>query len=136
MCYELFLTLTGLDDQFSPSIFIPGIPLAGDNFTITCTVTGPDRLAAIPKLLWLVAVNPTMEIPVTEAEAIIGNVTIDDVVANGSASFSRALRFISIRTSQARQYSCTALLSGNSYTSMLRDLHVQSMSQLLLCNTM
>ena len=131
MCCELSLTLTGLDDSLlNSSISIPGIPFAGDNFTITCIVTGPDRLFDIPELLWLVVVNTTTEVPDTNAEAIIDNVTIGDVVANGSAVFSRMLAFTSIRTSQARRYSCKAFLSGISYESVFEDLHVQSMPQL------
>ena len=114
--------------------FIPGIPTAGDNFTITCIVTGPDRLVITPQLDWEVQINGMSLIPVTMAQSLIGTFTIEDVVItrNGGTNFSRTLSFITTRTSQARQYSCNVFILGILSDSEFADLHIQSMSQVLL----
>ena len=133
VCYKLFFSYTALEnDLFSYAVFIPGIPIAGDNFTITCIVTGPHRLVTTPQLDWGVEINHMPPIPVTEAEADIGFVTIGDMVIDGSANFSRTLSFTKIRTSQARRYTCEVFVSGVISESAFGTLAVQSMSQILL----
>ena len=130
---ELYLSYTALEDElFSSAIAIPGIPTAGDNFTMTCISTGPERLVDTPQLDWEVEINGMSPILVTEAEADIGLVIIGDIVITGSANFSRTLSFTKIRTSQARQYACQVFVSGIISQSAFGILAVRSMSQLLL----
>ena len=117
---------------FSSTISIPGIPTAGDNFTLTCIVIGPDRLVITPQLDWEVVINGMNPVPLTDAEADIGMVITGDTVNTGSANFSRMLSFTKIRTTQARQYVCTIFLSGIINDSEFGNLAVQSMSQLWL----
>ena len=113
-------------------IFIPGIPTAGDNFTMTCIVAGPKRLAITPQIDWEVQINDMAPVDVTLAEADIGVPNIGDTVATGSTNFSKTLSFTQIRTSQARRFLCKVFISGVISESKFGDLHVQSMS-LLLC---
>ena len=88
MIHELFVSYTVLDDSlFSSTISIPGIPIAGDNFIITCIVTGPDRLVITPQLDWEVKINGMILVLVAEAEADIGIVTIGDTIITGNANF-------------------------------------------------
>ena len=128
-CFE-FAALDD-DDHFQITNFIPGIPTAGDNFTITCNVTGPERLAITPQLKWEVQISGMSPVKVTSAEADIGVPTIGDTVATGSSNFSKTLSFTRIRTSQARRYLCDVFISGVISKSVFADIHVQSMSHLL-----
>ena len=129
MRYELFISYTALvDNLFSSAISIPGIPTAGDNFTITCIVTGPDKLTITPQIDWEVQINE-MSTPITEAETDIGIVTIGDIVITGSGNFSRTLSFTTIRTSQAQQYLCNIFISGVVSVSVVANLAVQGMFQ-------
>ena len=106
-------------------VFIPGIPTAGNNFTITCIVTGPDRLVITPDINWEVQISGMTPIPVTEAEADIGT-----IITTGRTNFSRTLSFTRIRTSQARRYLCDVFITGVISESQFGDLEIQSMSQL------
>ena len=121
-------------ENFDINVLIPGIPTAGDNFTITCIVTGPERLAITPQLDWEVQINGMSPIPVTMAQSSIGTFTIEDMVTtrNAGTNFSRTLSFTTTRTSQARRYSCNVFILGIISDSEFADLHIQSMSQLLL----
>ena len=128
-CFSKFAELQNIDFKIMTSI--PGIPTAGDNFTITCIVTGPERLAITPQLDWEVQINEMSPIPVADAEDDIGIVTTGNTVPTEIANFSRTLSFTRIRTSQARRYLCQVFISGVISQSAFADLHVQSMSQLL-----
>ena len=125
-CCLTFVGLNGSDFELEESV--PGIPTAGDNFTMTCMFIGPDRLAITPQLSWEVQIGGNSPIDVTSAEADIGTVTIGDTVTTGSATFSTTLSFTSIRTSQARRYLCNVFISGIIDSSVFADLDVQSMS--------
>ena len=129
----IFVELEGND--FDVLVSVPGIPTAGDNFTMNCTGTGPDRLVITPSLTWQVEVNGMTPVDVTLAEATIGTVTIGDLVVTGSATFSRTLTFTAVRTSQARPYSCNIFFSGIVSKSDFGDLHVRSKYQTLVSNT-
>ena len=122
------------DNNFQFMVSIPAIPTAGDNFTMTCIVTGPDRLVLTPQLEWRVEINGMSPVTVSEAEADIGTPTIGETVRTGSATFSSTLGFTKIRTSQARRYSCRVSISGIISSSAFGDLRVQSMSPLLSSN--
>ena len=130
MSCELFILYTVLDGNlFSSTISISGIPIAGDNFTITCIVTGPERLVITPQIDWEVLINGWRPVPIAWAEADIGIVTIGDIVITESGNFSRTLSFTTIRTSQAQRYSCDVFISGIISESVFADLAVQGMFQ-------
>ena len=127
MSHEPFISCTELDGNlFNSDVSVPGIPTAGDNFTMNCTVTGPDRLVLTPILTWQVEIiKGKPPVPVTMAVATIGLVTIGETVDTGSNTYSRTLTFTEFRTSQARPYSCNVFVTGVSF-SAFGDLHVQS----------
>ena len=119
------------DAYFGINTVIPGIPIAGDNFTMTCTVTGPDRLAITPQIDWEVQINGMQPSALTLVVDDIGVPTIGNTVAIGNGTFSKTLSFTRIRTSQARRYLCQVFISGVISKSEFADLYVQSRSQLL-----
>ena len=82
--------------------------MAGDNVTLTCSVTLPTRVTGIPDFRW--------EGP--------GEVTPADPTTNGQ-EVSSVLPLSTISTSQAGQYICTATLNGSSVT-IATNVTVQS----------
>ena len=127
MSHELFISCTEPDGGlFTFKTSVPGVPIAGDNFTMSCIVTGQDRLVLMPVLTWEVEINGMPPVPVTLAVATIGTVIIGDLVVTESATFSRTLTFTTVRTSQARRYLCNGFFSGIIHKSAFVDLHVQS----------
>ena len=85
------------------SISALGPPVAGYNFTITCTVSITDGLTEIPSLTWIdssgQALNST------------GDFTVHEQMTFGHSSI-RALYFDPLRTSDEGTYSCVVTLSS------------------------
>ena len=110
----IFLALS--DAGFTPRVIIPGVPTAGDNFSIICILDGViERLAVTP-------LNVTLSFDVSP-----GGMT-GSQSRNGSA-YIREHVFNPTRTSDAGVYRCsvpTFLSSGKFLAFINEDLHTQS----------
>ena len=70
--------------------------MAGDNVTLTCSVTLPTGVTGTPDFLWEgPGVTPTPADPTTNGQMTTGNLILSEIA-----------------TSQAGQYTCTATLNG------------------------
>ena len=83
--------------------------MAGDNVTLTCTVTLPSEVTDTPVFQWEGpgGVTPTPEDSMTNGQTVSNDLILNDVT-----------------TSQAGQYTCNATLSGYITESII--INVQS----------
>jgi len=91
-----------------PTVMITsdGYPVAGNLYTLTCTVT--ENLTADTMVMWLDSTGD----PINLEDVLVG-----DVVRNGNTS-THQLTFNPLRTSHGQKYICTARISFLEITSI------------------
>ena len=105
-------------------ILFPTIPTAGDQFTMTCNISIPERLAH--DLIRLAVIWSYDLARLQRVEVIYSDATIVNVTRMGNFILSN-LRLNSVKTSDGRRYYCSVIfndLGVNDHT--FRDLKVQS----------
>ena len=105
-------------------ILFPTIPTAGDQFTMTCNISIPERLVHdLTKIfvVWSYNLAGTERVEATNSDATVGNVTkIGNLILSN-------LTLNPVRTSDGRRYYCLIAfndLEVNDVT--FRDVSVQS----------
>ena len=105
-------------------IFFPTTPTAGDQFTMTCNISIPERLVHdLTRLavIWSYDLARVQKVKIINSDATIGNVTrIGNLILSN-------LTLNPVKTSDGRRYYCSVIfddLGVNDY--ILRDLNVQS----------
>ena len=94
------------------SINAIGPPVAGYNFTLTCTVTLIEGLFGIPQVLWINSNGQQINSS--------GDVILNDPVTS-SQSTNLTLYFDPIRTSDGGTYTCLAILPLFTLTTVLNS---------------
>ena len=105
-------------------ILFPTTPTAGDQFTMTCNISIPERLVHdITRLavIWSYDLAREQRVEVINSNTIIGNVTkIGNLILNN-------LTINPVKTSDGRRYYCSVIFNDLGVNDhVLRDLNVQS----------
>ena len=87
-------------------------PVAGYNFTLTCTVVLADGLLGVPQILWL---DPNGQ-PVSSAQ----DVTLAPPVTSAQTT-NQSIYFDPIRTSDGGAYMCMAMVSSSALATTLNS---------------
>ena len=98
--------------SIATSISIIGPPVAGYNFSITCSATVTEGIVGVPVLAW----TDSNGRPIGST----GDITLNDQVTSGQMT-NRTLFFDPIRTSDEGSYICTATLSSPALTVALNS---------------
>ena len=111
-------------DHVIVDILFPTTPTAGDNFTMICNISIPERLVHdITRLavIWSYDLSREHRVEVINSNATIGNVT-----RIGSYILS-TLTINPVKTSDGRSYYCSVIFNDLGVNDhVLRDLNVQS----------
>ena len=103
--FHLLIRNTLISYLEPPSISLTSSPpspiTAGDNVTLTCSVTLPTGLTGTPDFRWEgPGVTPTPDDPIASGQRVSSDLTLSEIA-----------------TSQAGQYTCTATLNGTPHVS-------------------
>ena len=105
-------------------ILFPTTPTAGEQFTITCNISIPERLVHdLTRLavIWSYDLSRLQRVEVINSDAIIENVT---KIGNLMLSI---LTIYPVKTSDGRRYYCSVIFNDLGVNDhVLRDLNVQS----------
>ena len=88
------------------SISTVGPPVAGYNFTLTCTVTQTEGLIRRPSLMWI---DSNSQLVTSTGDIMINTV-------NSGQMINYTLQFDPIRTSDEGSYTCIAILASPALT--------------------
>ena len=105
-------------------ILFPTTPTAGDQFTMTCNISIPERLVHdLTRLtvIWSYDLAREQRVEVINSDVTIGNVTkIGNLILNN-------LTINPVKTSDGRRYYCSVIFNDLGVNDhVLRDLNVQS----------
>ena len=105
-------------------IFFPTTPTAGDQFTMTCNISIPERLVhdlTRFAVIWSYDLARVQRVEVINSDATIGNVTkIGNLILS-------ILTLNPVKTSDGRRYYCSVIFEDLGVSDhVLRDLNVQS----------
>ena len=105
-------------------ILFPTTPTAGDQFTMTCNISIPERLVhdlTILTVIWTYDLAIEQRVDVINSDATIGNVTkIGNLILS-------TLTINPVKTSDGRKYYCSVIFNDlGVHDRVLRDLNVQS----------
>ena len=109
-------------DHVTSIIIFPTTPVAGDQFTMTCNISIPERLVYEPSsVIWSYDLAREQKIDVNNSDATIRNVTrIGNLILS-------TLTLNPVKTSDGRRYYCSSIFNNLEvidYT--YRELNVQS----------
>ena len=123
--FDIIISLTAL---LPPNIMIvhDGNPIAGDTFTLLCTVILPDGLETEPQITWL---SPLGNMLASEGELTVG---YQRVIGNPSRVTTYMAQFSPVLTSHGGMYTCQATIRSLYSTiqqsvSRTQNISVQSM---------
>ena len=105
-------------------IFFPTTPTTGDQFTMTCNISIPERLVHdLTRLavIWSYDLAREQRVDVINSDTTIGNVTkIGNLILS-------TLTLHPVKTSDGRRYYCSVIFNDLGVSDhVLRDLNVQS----------
>ena len=110
------------------SINIPSVPVAGDVFNLSCVIVVPPNFVEnLTSVRWTYDLQASQDVTSKN-----NNATLVPVVRNGNI-FTSVLKLDPVKTTDARQYYCQAIINVFSYVDRTnRDLTVQSKYNSLL----
>ena len=105
-------------------VLFPTTPIAGDQFTMTCNISIPERLVHnLTRLvvIWSYDLAREQRVEVINSDATLGNVTkIGNLILSN-------LSINPVKTSDGRRYYCSVIFNDLGVSDhVLRDLNVQS----------
>ena len=120
MIYRYFVVFNS--DHVATNIIFPTTPTAGDQFTMTCNISIPERLIHEPSsLIWSYDLAREQRVEVINNDASLGNVTrINNFILI-------TLTLNPVKTSDGRRYYCSSIFNNlRVIDHTYRELNVQS----------